>query len=349
MADFTRHPAADVYAVLWRLPLFACLILMLEGAFSGAAGRDKGLTTIAVLDFKPQKVSRETAVGVSDSLTRHLSESGEFRLWIRPKVAEATASVVEDYRSGWICEEIECAVMVGKELRSNTVVIGSVSKFGRLVTVSAQAVDVNSQSVVGTWSEESLTGEEGVPAAVRDLAEQIVKAKGKLPRGEVTDRAQDTRPTQDAPFVRSEASFAIGAGLGIHGHETASARLRWLGEIGLWGRRGETRLTIGLRAGAASMSSVRTNVGDDTGFKFHIYGQLGVIFYETRRARAITFSGIGYRDYKDEPAADNSFLVAGLSMRFFSARTDLTYWHGLKSYARLRDMVTVSLGIGTGF
>jgi hypothetical protein len=122
-----------------------------------------------------------------------------------------------------------------------------------------------------------------------------------------------------------------------------------LAEIGFWGRRGDFKLALGLRAGAASMSDVKTNLGYDDGFKFHVCGHLGFIIYENRQARLIGFSGLGYREWGAASLSEDLFLTAGLSARLFAARMDLTYWHGLRSNAVFEDMITVGLGIGTGF
>jgi TolB-like protein len=349
------------------------MLALQDMAAAGSGDQDKDLTTVAVLDFKPERVSRETAVTASDSLSLHLSESGEFRMWSRSKVAQVTTSIVEDYHSIWTCEDIECAVRVGRELGSNTVVIGSVSRLGQLVTVSAQAVDVNSESVVEAWSAESLIGEEGVPAAVRDLARQIVKAKARLPRGELR-----YRPARQGDLVLEdfETSFSLGAGLGLHGHESSkrgcdfadtstacyanTAEIRWQAEIGLWARLKGSRWCLGLGAGAVSSETTWMNSfaspscldiarGEDSGFNFHVYPRLGGIIFESKTARIMAFGGVGYRDFSDESNVDNSFAAAGLGARILPVRMDLTYWHGFDSESLLRDMVTMNLGFGFGF
>jgi hypothetical protein len=341
---FCRWPLTFVQLLAWLTLVMQAAIVSVP-AYS--AGND--ITTVAVLDFIPDKVTPATAISVSDSLSRFLSEIGGFRLWSRPKVREVTSTEVEGYPAEWTCRDIECAVAVGRDLRCNVVLIGSVSEFGRLITISVRAIDVGKLEVVGAWKSESLTGEAGIQPAVRELAERIADAKNKMPRGESAYEQEGSCVALTAPFEKSEASFAIGLGWGVYGHESDLAKVRWLAEIAFWLRRSESRLALGLRAGAASMSDIKTSLGDDAGFKFHICLQPGVIFHESRRLRLIGFGGIGHRDLGDASLSDDSYVTAGLSVRTFAARAWLTYWHGLGSGMPFEDMLTVNLSIGTGF
>jgi hypothetical protein len=235
------------------------------------------------------------------------------------------------------------------------------------------AVDVNSESGVETWTAESLTGEEGVPDAVRDLARQIVKAKGELPRGELK---YEPARRGDLVLEEFETSFSLGAGLGLHGHESSkrgcdtadtattcydnTAKIRWQADVGLWARLKGSRWCLGLGAGAAASEATWMNSfespsgsdsvqGEDSGFNFHFYPRLGGIVFESKTTRIMAFGGVGYRNFSDESNVDNSFAATGLALRILPVRIDLTYWHGFDSESLLRDMVTVNLGFGFGF
>jgi hypothetical protein len=380
-----RHPGKPgvhpVFGFSWRLPLALCVILLLQGSFSGPACGDDDLSTLAILDFKADKVSRETAAGVSDTLTKRLSESGKFRLWSRTKVAEVTANTVQGYHEFWICDQADCAVLVGRELPANAVIIGSVTRFGRLITIEAEAVDMNSGQIAGTWVTESFTGEEGIPAAVSDLAGKIISDRGRFPRGEVRYTPREPVQEEDLLFEDFQMSFSLGGGLGLSGQESSrfvcsiadpsptdtatvcwenTAEIRWVAELGLLARMRESRLMLGLRSGAASAKTTWLTTyetayysdsfeGEDTGFKFYLYPHLGFVLYETGNLRAMVSGGVGYRDFSDESLVSKSFAASGLSLRILLVRIDLTYWHGLKAKTLLQDMVTLNLGAGIGF
>jgi hypothetical protein len=376
MASSTTPRASNANRLPWLLPLLAWLMLLIQGAVAAAAADEasKDLTTIAILDFKLEKVSVETASGVSDSLDRYLSASDRFRLWNRTIVNEAARSIMEHHSEGRVCEEIGCAVEVGIEIGCNTVIVGSVSRFGKLVTISARAIDVNSEAVAGAWAAESFTGEAGVPAAVRDLAEQMIASGGMLPRGEV--RLRDTGRKENLVFEDFETSSALGAGLGIQGLESTrhtcaagdeattcyenTARLNWLAEIGLWARLKNSRWSLGFRAGGVSAKTTWTirletssysdfARGTDSGFNYYLCPLLGYVLYESRAARVMAAAGAGYRDFSDESQVDKAFSSAGLSVRVLSIRLDLAHWHGFDSESLLKNMVTISLGFGTGY
>jgi hypothetical protein len=372
------HP---VCAVSWRLPLALLAILLLQGAFSGHASGEDDLTTLAILDFKADKVPRETAAGVSDTLTKHLSESGKFRLWSRTKVAEVTANTIQGYDEFWTCDQADCAVLVGRKLPANAVIIGSVTRFGRLITLEAKAVDMNSGRIAGTWVTESFTGEDGIPAAVSELAGKVTSDRGEFSRGALRYTPREPVQEEDLLFEDFQMSFSLTGGLGLSGQESSrfvcsiadpsptdtatvcwenTAELRWVAELGLLARMRDSRLVLGLRSGAASAKTTWLTTyetayysdffeGEDTGFKFYLYPHLGFIIYETGALRAMVSGGVGYRDFTDESLVSKSFAASGLSLRILPVRIDLTYWHGLKAKTLLRDMVTLTLGAGIGF
>jgi TolB-like protein len=376
MASVTRHRVFAAHRLPWASILLASLGFVAAGLAgrASAGGETKDITTIAVLDFRAEKIPAETALAVSDSLTAHLSASHRFRLWNRAVVSRTTRNIMDEQYGGPVCEEIGCAVRIGAELGCNTVIVGSVSKFGRLVTVSADAVEVSSQSIAGTWIAESFTGEAGLPEAVRHLAEQVAASAASLPRGEV--RPPEPARKEDLLFEDFEMSFALGAGFGLHGLESSKRKCRtdgeatvclgntasftWLAEIGLLTRLKKSKWSLGLRAGAASAKttweiSVEADAysdfasGEDSGFNYYLYPVLGYVLYEARTARIMLAAGVGYRDFSEESEVGKAFSSAGLSVRVFPVRVDLTYWHGFASESLLRDMVTSYVGFGTGF
>jgi hypothetical protein len=295
-------------------------------------------------------------------------------LWNRASIRAVTLRGMEQPTDDKVCDNTECAVRIGRELRCNTVIVGSVVKFGRLVTISARAVDVNSGGIAADWVAESFTGEEGLWSAVRDLADEVTASGTELPKGEV--RPHDTELRADLMFEDFESSFTLGAGLPLRGLESGkrdchtedevttcfeyTARLDWLAEIGLWARLKDSRWSLGFKAGGASAKTtlaitLRTPsysdsaYAEDGGFNYYLCPILGYVLYESNAGRIMVAGGVGYRDFSDDSEVDKAFSSSGISIRLFPLRVDLTYWHGFDSESLLKDVVTVNLGVGTGF
>jgi|GEM_PF-3579936 TolB-like protein len=100
--------------------------------------------TVAVLPFDAAGISSEEASILSDRLSSEIYKTGAFIVVERSKMEEVL-NEQGFQQSG--CVSSECAVEVGAMLGVQSMVVGSVGKFGSLFTVSVRLVDVGSGEV----------------------------------------------------------------------------------------------------------------------------------------------------------------------------------------------------------
>jgi curli biogenesis system outer membrane secretion channel CsgG len=131
---------------------------------------------VAVLDLAGNNISQETTRAVSDLLSSYLWETGRFRVLERQDIAQAIQEMGWSEDGAWVCDEVSCAVDIGKSLKIAHVIIGSVSLFEDLATVSIRVVDVESREVVAARTVKSEEGVRGIPDAVQRIAELMAQS-----------------------------------------------------------------------------------------------------------------------------------------------------------------------------
>ncbi len=98
-------------------------------------------TRIAVFDFKTEEVHKEYGVGIAEILRTELAALRDSVIALPRQTLQ---SVVEtrELRSPAGFVDDAMAIEVGKRVRADRVVVGSVVKFGMTLTVNARAIDV---------------------------------------------------------------------------------------------------------------------------------------------------------------------------------------------------------------
>jgi hypothetical protein len=305
-----------------------------------------------------------------------LGQTGEFDLLDEQAVHRAIKEAVPGPDVGWTCDEIPCAVDIGTRLRAGAVVIGSVSRAGRRVSVETRIVDAYTGKVVGDWTVDSPSGEAGIPEAIGEIVSHVLSLKAGLPRrGE--RRFPGELPIENALRSKKyQTSLTFRIGLGLHGDNTSwlhcdvldsvtvyrkhTASFRWLVNLGVSARPVNSRWSIGIEGGASSVKTSWRNTyedslheysegGNDRGLNFHLYPRVGCVLVESTGHSVMVFAGPGYRDFSDESRVDSSFLSTGLAVRIHVLRADIVYWRGLDRGSLLKDLVTIDIGLGTGF
>ena len=197
---YSHIEAFDTARILLVVAIGAVIFIALAVARADPGSEeDPRLPTVAVLDFQANNVSYETARGVSDLLSSHLWQTRSFRVLERDEVIRKIEAITEPASGAWVCDEVACAVDIGRKLEITSVVIGSVSRFGDVVTISVRVVDVGSGEVVQAKTADAWEGESGIPKTVRGLAD-VLAGHDTVGPG-VTGNADSLTAAQDSLVV----------------------------------------------------------------------------------------------------------------------------------------------------
>jgi hypothetical protein len=371
-----RIPIPTASVLLGLLVFAASLTTASDPAGAEPAGEEVGGRTVAILDLVANNVSGDTARGIVDSLGSRIERTGEFSVMERTDIIRPLEGVESGLGTVWFCDDITCALDIGRKVRVASVMFGSVSRLGKLVTISVRAVNVYTGKVVGEWTGKSRTGEKGIPDAVGRLASDVIRAKGKFPRFGERRFPGDLEKERARRSEDFETTLRLGGGTGVYGSDgrvgrcyTAesvtvcrenTADLTWIVSFGVGARVTDSRWMLGFRGGVSSAKTTycatykdSVNVdyerGEDSGLHFHLCPQVGYTLHESTTLRITALTGVGYRSFAEDAEVARSFLSAGLAVRIHMIRADLAYWRAIGSKSLLGDMITLDVGIGIGF
>ena len=102
-------------------------------------------TTIAVVDFEAKGVSNDEASALSDRLRNELTEFGEYTVVERSQMEEVLKE--QGFQQSG-CVSNECAIEVGELVGVQQIVVGSISRVGDVMSVSARIVSVETGTVL---------------------------------------------------------------------------------------------------------------------------------------------------------------------------------------------------------
>ena len=139
---------------------------------SGAFGN--GLPVIAVLDFEPKKVDSDTSELVSELLGIEFVKSGKFQVVERTKMK----SIIEEQKlqlAGLTGSDF--AEKLGKMLAADKLVIGTVTKIGDTIHITAKVVDSESGVIEKAESVE-VVSENALSDGVKKLAGSLTGSQG---------------------------------------------------------------------------------------------------------------------------------------------------------------------------
>jgi len=110
-----------------------------------------GQTTIAVLDFEGKGLSKSEASALSDRLANEIFvfSSESYYLIEREQIEEI---LTEQGFQQTGCVTSECAIEVGKLLGVQQIITGSISKVGKVYSISARIIEVQTGQIIGFQS-----------------------------------------------------------------------------------------------------------------------------------------------------------------------------------------------------
>jgi len=101
--------------------------------------------TLAIIDFESNGVSKSDSKNIVSKIESEIAELGVFTLVERNQIEEI---LTEQGLQQSGCTTNECAVEIGKLLGTDKLLLGSIGKTGRLYTINARIVSVESGAVL---------------------------------------------------------------------------------------------------------------------------------------------------------------------------------------------------------
>ena len=143
---------------------------------------------VAVMDLIAQNVSGDEAGIITGFIQEELFFTNAFSLIERSRVLE-TARRFQDQTTG-ICD-LRCALQVGKSLKTDQIIIGSVGKLGEHYSVQIKLVDVGSNEILNMSSIRQKCEIWELPSFLDDLISQLMSSQDPQQPPEEFDESGD--------------------------------------------------------------------------------------------------------------------------------------------------------------
>ncbi|GEM_PF-440933 len=160
----------------------AILLSLSALLIAAQTGWTQGKFTIAVLNLEAKNVGQETAEAVADILSTELFNSQRFNVIER----QAITRILEEQKLQMTgITDMGEAVVIGKMLNVEKIMIGSVSRLGDSYIINTRLVDVKTGALDLAQKATSTTGESGLAQAISDLVDNIsqkVQIEGSIIR-----------------------------------------------------------------------------------------------------------------------------------------------------------------------
>jgi hypothetical protein len=122
-------------------------LLVCAAALACAQSNPK-LPLIAVMPLTAQGVDDASALVVTDALSDQLLRDGKVRVMERSQMEKILRE--QGFNASAVCDGSDCALVMGKLLAIDRMVVGSLGKLGESFTLSVRVVDVASGEVLGS-------------------------------------------------------------------------------------------------------------------------------------------------------------------------------------------------------
>ena len=106
------------------------------------------LPLVAVMPLTAQGVDEASALVVTDALSDELMRDGKVRVMERSQMEKLLKE--QGFQQSGVCEGTDCALVMGKLLAIDRMVVGSLGKLGESYTLSVRSVDVATGEVLGS-------------------------------------------------------------------------------------------------------------------------------------------------------------------------------------------------------
>jgi len=133
------------------LVLLLCIVLSAIAADAApTAQTPEAKPRLAVIPLEAEGVSENDAAIATQYLTTELIRRGRFEVLEREYIAD----IMEEQALALVCNDVECAVEIGRVLAAENVLVGSVRRSGSDYVVNVRLIDVERGRIVGSTTEE---------------------------------------------------------------------------------------------------------------------------------------------------------------------------------------------------
>ncbi len=199
---------------------------------------------LAVVNLTPRNVSFEDANIITRFIQEELFFAGQYELIERTLVEE----VLKEYQNKQtsICD-LKCAIKVGKHLKANEIIMGTVGKLGEFFTVQIKMVDIETDKISNMSSIRAKCQLGELPNYIGELVGKITRAPVKaespaqeLPKEEVQKPVETLRQT-NPELKKQDTSVGEGTLVPLQSVDVGpvivkSVAPKYDGEKLLWGR-----------------------------------------------------------------------------------------------------------------
>ncbi|HXP90103.1 MAG TPA: CsgG/HfaB family protein [Fibrobacteria bacterium] len=117
-------------------------------AVIAAAQTPPKIPLVAVMPLTAEGVDDASALVVTDALSDQLMRDGRVRVMERTQMEKILKE--QGFQQSGVCDGTDCALVMGKLLAIDRMVVGSLGKLGESYTLSVRVVDVASGEVLGS-------------------------------------------------------------------------------------------------------------------------------------------------------------------------------------------------------
>lgn len=133
------------------LVLLLCIVLSAVAADEAPTVQaPEAKPRLAVIPLEAEGVSENDAAIATQYLTTELIRRGRFEVLEREYIAD----IMEEQALALVCNDVECAVEIGRVLAAENVLVGSVRRSGSDYVVNVRLIDVEQGRIVGSTTEE---------------------------------------------------------------------------------------------------------------------------------------------------------------------------------------------------
>lgn len=154
---------------------------------------------IAVLNLKPEGISKKTSKVISNLIRNNLINSREFLIIERNQMQEI---LKEQGLQQTGCTDQACAVKLGRLLSARKMLVGEASKIGKSIYVTIRIIDVE-KGISEVGAQIKITSEDTIDVGARKISNKLIsRISGS--NGHIAKKSERAIPEDDTPLFNTD-------------------------------------------------------------------------------------------------------------------------------------------------